>query len=333
MLASFVCFVVLLSVLFGIASFSPRPKLIPEDGDNASPEISLSFSSTTDVVCILEDPQTKPVSRSYPPYEPPNLKGPSLITFLQASSTEGNKDLTFDGLAVFSTLANACQSLIDVKARVQVNKIALIATKEEITTCSFCDLAIKAQHAGYSMLIFSPSTYRLVEKNCSVKTADKLLIPVVYGSMCEKPRSKWSMTDSQLSTADQTGVHIRVSLVSDDLKAMAIYFENLYFWFLVGPVITLEWLRRKKILCCSTTARQIDEESGNEEMVEEGRGHYIQRDLIFTYHAQTSSITVRVARMFGRGIRYLAIGFWLCDSHFGSAPCRYLKWRMVFFPI
>ena len=139
------------------------------------------------------------------------------------------------------------------------------------------------------MLIFSPSTYELVEKNCSVKTADKLLIPVVYGFMCEKPRSQWSMTDSQLSTADQTGVHIRVSFVSDDLKAMAIYLENLYFWFLVGPVITLEWLRRKKILCCSTTARQIDEESGNEEMVEEGRGHYIQRALIFTYHAQISA--------------------------------------------
>ena len=311
MLASFVCFVVLLSVLFGIASFSPSPKPIWENGDNTSPEISLSFSNTTDVVCSLEDPQTKSTPQSYPQYEPTNLKGPSLITFLQASSTEGNKDLTFDGLAVFSKLANACQSLIDVgKARVQVNKIALIRVKEEINkTCSFCDLAIKAQHAGYSMLIFSPSTYKLLEKNCSVKTADKLLIPVVYGFICEKPRSRWSMTDSQLSTADQTGVHIRVSLVSDDLKAMAFYLENLYFWFLVGPVITLEWLRRKKILCCVTTTRQIDEESGNEEMVEEGRGHCIQRAQIFTYHAQTSSITVRVARIFGRGIRYLAIGF------------------------
>ena len=307
MLASFVCFVVLSPVLLWITPFSPgpRPKLIPEDGDNALPEISLSFSSTTDVVCTLGD------SQSYPPYEPTNLKGPSLITFLQASSTEGKKDLTFDGLAVFSKLANACQSLIDVgKARVQVNKIALIGIKEEInTTCSFCDLAIKAQHAGYSMLIFSPSTYKLLEKNCSVKTADKLLIPVVYGSHCENASVGWSMTDSQLSTADQTGVHIRVSLVSDDLKAMAIYLKHLYFWFLVGPVITLEWLRRKKILCCVTTTRQIDEESGNEEMVEEGREHYIQRAQIFTYHAQTSSITVRVARIFGRGIRYLAIGF------------------------
>ena len=268
------------------------------------------------MVCSLEDSQTKPASQSYLPYEPtnlkgPSLKGPSLIPFLQASSTEGNKDLTFDGLAVFSKLANACQSLIDVgKARVQVNKIALIGIKEEINkTCTFCDLAIKAQHAGYSMLIFSPSTYQLLEKNCSVKTADKLLIPAVYGSRCQKASVRWSMTDSQLSTADQTGVHIRVSLVSDDLKAMAIYLKYLFFWFLVGPVITLEWLRRKKILCCVTTRRQIDDESGDEEMVEEGRGHSIQRDLIFTYHAQTSSITVRVARIFGRSIRCLAIGF------------------------
>ena len=238
MLASFVCFVVLLPVLLWITPFSPgpRPTLIPEDGDNALPEISLSFSSTTDVVCSLGDFQ------SYPPYEPPNLKGPSLISFLQASSTEGKKDLTFDGLAVFSKLANACQSLIDVgKARVHFNKIALIGIKEEINkTCSFCDLAIKAQHAGYSMLIFSPSTYGLLEKNCSVKTADKLLIPVVYGFDCENASVGWSMTDSELSTADQTGVHIRVSLVSDDLKAMAFYLKHLYFWFLVGPVITLE---------------------------------------------------------------------------------------------
>ena len=58
-----------------------------------------------------------------------------------------------------------------------------------------------------------------------------------------------------------------------------------------------------------TTARQIDEESGDEEIVEEGREHYIQRAQIFTYHAQTSSITVRVARIFGRSIRCLAIGF------------------------
>lgn len=97
--------------------------------------------------------------------------------------------------------------------------------------------------------------------------------------------------------------------MSYNLKKMAMYLKNLHFWFLLGPIITMVWLRRKKILCRVTTARQIDEESGDEEIVEVDRGHSIQRDLIFTYHAQTSSIPVRVARIFGRIIRCLAIGF------------------------
>nr|XP_058942687.1 uncharacterized protein LOC131770965 [Pocillopora verrucosa] len=56
---------------------------------------------------------------------------------------------------------------------------------------------------------------------------------------------------------------------------MATYLEKLYFWFLLGPIITLEWLRRKKKLCWATTA-PVNEESGNEEVVEDSRGHYIQ---------------------------------------------------------
>lgn len=131
------------------------------------------------------------------------------------------------------------------------------------------------------MLIFSPSTYELVEKNCSVKTADKLLLPVVYGFMCEKPRSQWSMTDSQLSTADQTGVHIRVSFVSDDLKAMAIYLENLYFWFLWVQLLHWNGSDERKY----SVARQRRDKS-------------------------TRSLVSQV-----------------------SGICRYLKWRMVFFPI
>ena len=55
---------------------------------------------------------------------------------------------------------------------------------------------------------------------------------------------------------------------------MAKYLEKLYFWFLLGP-ITLEWLRRKRKLCWATTAL-VDEESGNEEIVEESRRHYLQ---------------------------------------------------------
>ena len=214
-------------------------------------------------------------------------------------------------------MANVCHPFVDVgQARVQVNKIALITVKKE---CSLCELAAKAQHAGYSMVIFHFSPW-LTERNCSVKTAATLLIPVVYDDNCQNFSDTVDDLDTLFSTVDQTDIHVRVLFMSYDLKKMAKYLSNLYFWFLLGPIITMVWLRRKKILCRVTTARQIDEESGDEEIVEVGRGHSIQRDLIFTNHAETSSITVRVARIFGRGIR--------C-----SAPCRYLKWRIVFFPI
>ena len=91
------------------------------------------------------------------------------------------------------------------------------------------------------MMIFSSNPW-LLERNCSVKTADKLLIPVVYGDHCQNStrfNEKIEMY-SIFSAADQTDVHVRVSEVSHDLKTMAKYLEKLYFWFLLGPIITLE---------------------------------------------------------------------------------------------
>ena len=294
MIGSFVCFAVF---LFGLANFTYSGTLQDDRykyNDDTLPQISLSFSNSPDVVCPLTDVQT-----TY-------LKAPSLFSFLRASTAEGNQDLTFSGLVVVSKMANVCHPLVDVRqARVQVNKIALITMKKE---CSLCELAAKAQHAGYSMVIFHFSPW-LTERNCSVKTAATLLIPVVYDDNCQNFSDTVDDLDTLFSTVDQTDIHVRVLFMSYDLKKMANYLSNLYFWFLLGPIITMVWLRRKKILCRVTTARQIDEESGDEEIVEVDRGHSIQRDLIFTYHAQTSSITVRVARIFGRGIRYLAIGF------------------------
>ena len=125
-------------------------------------------------------------------------------------------------------------------------------------------------------MIFSSNPW-LLERNCSVKTADKLLIPIVYGDHCQNStrfNEKIEMY-SIFSAADQTDVHVRVSEVSHDLKTMAKYLEKLYFWFLLGRIITLEWLRRKRKLCWATTAL-VDEESGNEEIVEESRRHYLQ---------------------------------------------------------
>ena len=285
--------------LFGLACFTYLGPLQDDKyNDGRLPQISLSFSNSPEVVCPLTDVQT-----TYPRY---NLKAPSLLSFLRASTAEGNQDLTFSGLVVVSKMANVCHPLVDVgQARVQVNKIALITMKKE---CSLCELAAKAQHAGYSMVIFHFSSW-LTKRNCSVKTAAKLLIPVVYSDNCQNFSNPLDDLHTLFSTVDQTDIHVKVLFMSYDLKKMAMYLRNLHFWFLLGPIITMVWLRRKKILCRVTTARQIDEESGDEEIVEVDRGHSIQRDLIFTYHAQTSSIPVRVARIFGRIIRCLAIGF------------------------
>ena len=263
MIGSSVCFAVFLFSVWFVITY---PDAVLELERKGSSDNSLSFSKHPNMVCTLQ---------AFQSFE----AAPSLESFVKASTTEGNRDLTFSGLAVVSKLANACHPLVDVgNARVQVNKISLIAIKEDFaTTCSLCELVVKAQHAGYSMMIFSFNTL-LIERNCSVKTADKLLIPVVFGDHCQTDSSYYSgkiEMYSIFSVADQRDVHVRVSVVSNDLKMMEKYLEKLYFWFLLGPIITLEWLRRKRKLCWATTAL-VDEESGNEEIVEESRRHYLQ---------------------------------------------------------
>nr|XP_058942764.1 uncharacterized protein LOC131771025 [Pocillopora verrucosa] len=116
---------------------------------------------------------------------------------------------------------------------------------------------------------------------------------------------------------------------------MKEYLKRLYYWFLLGPIITLEWLRRKKKLCCLTISHQVDEESaaGNEEnvrlvpRVDEDQEQNIQditgeeieselQPLINTMYTDTDittfdhrgGIIVCVTRLFGRSIRYLAVG-------------------------
>ena len=204
--------------LFGLACFTNFALLDDTYNHDRLPQISLSFSNSPDVVCPLTDVQT-----TYPRY---NLKAPSLLSFLRASTAEGNQDLTFSGLVVVSKMDNVCHPLVDVgQARVQVNKIALITMKKE---CSLCELAAKAQHAGYSMVIFYFSP-RLTERNCSVKTAAKLLIPVVNGDNCQNSTSAAIHMHTLFSTADQTDIHVRVLFMSYDLKKMATVFEESIF--------------------------------------------------------------------------------------------------------
>ena len=137
-----------------------------------------------------------------------------------------------------------------------------------------------------------------------------------------------------LKAADKTVVNIiGTEQRSDELNHMAEYLKRLYFWFLLGPIITLELLRRKKKLCCATTPLQVDEESaaGNEEnallvlRVDEDQEQNIQditgeeiesesQPLIITIDTDTDITTfdhmgrIIVCLIIQRSIRYLAVG-------------------------
>lgn len=98
------------SVFFAVFRFSvwvviTKPNSVLELEENGSSDSSLSFSKHPNMVCTLQ---------GFDSFE----AAPSLESFVKALSTEGDRDLTFSGLAIVSKLANACQSLVDVgKAR------------------------------------------------------------------------------------------------------------------------------------------------------------------------------------------------------------------------
>ena len=174
--------------------------------------------------------------------------GPSLESFIQASITDEGKKLHFPGLVVTSRLRNACQPLTDVsKAKLPANKIALVMLQlEDETACPMQDLALEAQRAGYSVLIYFG--YSANTTPIYVPRKEILLIPVVeaqdknYGVQCAV----------LLANADRTNVEISVQVLrppSKELNAVKSYLANLYCWFLVGPIITLEWMRRTKKFC------------------------------------------------------------------------------------
>jgi len=67
------------------------------------------------------------------------LESPSLESFIRASTAVKGQELRLSGLAVPSKLvSNASQPLADVsKAKIQVNKIALISlANETVLTCT-----------------------------------------------------------------------------------------------------------------------------------------------------------------------------------------------------
>ena len=295
---------------------------------------TLSFASIPEVVCYLSTPWYANGSR----YD----HRPSLESFLQASKTDADQDLRLSGLVVVSRLANARQPLVDVsKSRIHVDKIALVTPKDD-TAFSCGDLALNAQNAGYSVVLFWPyfggGYCESDEDVTKPHTQEEILIPFVFVDYCHNQTTSDSYNtvnyDHLLKAVHKTAVDFIMTGEhgSDELGNMAEYLKILYYWFLLGPIITLEWLRRKKKLCCVTISQQVHEESAadNEEnarlvpRVEESQEQNIQditggeieselQPLITTADTDTDITTinhmhriiVRVTRIFG--IRYLAV--------------------------
>ena len=183
--------------------------------------------------------------------------GPRLESFIQASISDEGRELRFPGLAVTSTLKNACQPLIDVsKAKIPANKIAfVILLLEDQTACPIQDLALEAQRAGYSVLIYfahSVKTHKISTTPIEVPSKEILLIPVFKGSFYRVFKNAYGY----YCKIGGTNVELSVQVDADDVRppskeldAVQSYLEHLYYWFLVGPIITLEWMRRTKKFC------------------------------------------------------------------------------------
>ena len=80
-----------------------------------------------------------------------------------------------------------------------------------------------------------------------MSSKEKLLIPVL-----EAPSQCSLDAPSVLVNADRTNVEISVQVSippPEELNAMHSYLNRLYYWFLVGPIITLEWMRRTRRFC------------------------------------------------------------------------------------
>ena len=322
-------FFILLNLVSAYVLFFLRPQLPVSCDSFILGTTTLSFASVPEVVCYLSPPL----------FENGDDYRPSLEQFLQASKADADQDLRLSGLAVVSKLTNVRQPLVDVsKSRIHVDKIALVTLKNDTADFSCGDLALNAQNAGYSVVTYFGYGNCGPDGNVSKPhTQEEILIPIVFvRQWFNCTRFEYNDNYDFLKATDKTFVNIiETQQGSDELSKMAEYLKRLYYWFLLGPIITLVWLRRKKKLCCMTISHQIDEESaaGNEEnarlvpRVDEDQEQNIQditgeeieselQPLINTIYTDTDITTfdhmgriiVCVTRLFGRSIRYLAVG-------------------------
>ena len=151
---------------------------------------------------------------------------------------------------MYLNLTDACQALDEVsKIRTQVPKIALVTLVDE-STCTLQELAGNVQNAGYSVLIYLGSDAIATVKN----SKNKVLIPVASASKEHQIPG--------FSDADGTYVDITVKpFDTDELMKMESYLKRLYFWFLIGPLITLEWMRRTRKFCWMSDSQDDQREA------------------------------------------------------------------------
>ena len=96
-----------------------------------------------------------------------------------------------------------------------------------------------------------------------VPSKEILLIPVleveakIYDAQC-------AFLFANANRTDTTNAEISIQAdrqLSKELKAMKSYLVRLYYWFLVGPIITLEWMRRTKKFCWHSRRTERHERS------------------------------------------------------------------------
>ena len=203
------------------------------------------------------------------------FKSPSVESFIRASAT----DNSLKGLAVHLDLTNACQTLDDVsKAKNQVHKIALVTLMQnDQTTCTLQDLAKNVQNAGYSLLIYFCATPPSRVKNSANK--GMIMIPVATPWSGE-----WNVSEVKriFTTADRSDVDIVCPLPSnaqqiDYLTQIEPYLKRLYFWFLIGPLITLGWMRRTRKFCWMSDSQE--EQQVGTERATENEGNAAENEI------------------------------------------------------
>ncbi|XP_068730569.1 uncharacterized protein [Montipora capricornis] len=204
---------------------------------------------------------------------------PSLLSFIRASTTDEGQELRLSGLTVYSNLANACQRLADVtNAKVMRHKIAIVSLANE-TQCTFQDLLRNAQSAGYSMVVCVLNNVRLLPTRPDEGQSDsgdvRLLIPLAgihTTTKCKSDIASIEIVPKPISAVNVTTFLSRNAAINVDIRVpfgptyefyrkMGSYLViNFIVWFFVGPIVTLEWMRRTKKLCWMSGGQRVDEE-------------------------------------------------------------------------